>query len=84
MAVGRNRHDRIAEINGRHFLQTGKEAGLPKALVRATIEGNRDASGEALRKLESELPPGFPEEIHASVKDAVLARLGALSMTEAA
>ena len=53
-------------------------------LVEATIEEIGDASGEALRKLESELPPGFSEEIHASVKDAVLARLGALSMTEAA
>jgi serine/threonine-protein kinase HipA len=84
MAVGRNHHYRIAEINGRHFLQTGEEAGLPKSLVRAAIEEIADASGEALQKGESELPPGFPEDIHVSVKNAVLARLGALSMTEAA
>jgi serine/threonine-protein kinase HipA len=84
MAVGKNRHYRIADIHGRHFLQTGEDAGLPKSLVRAAIDDMGDAAGEALQKLEGELPAGFPEEIHVSVKAAVLDRIGALRITESA
>ena len=38
MSAGCNRHYRIDDIHGRHFIQTGEEAGLPKSLVRAAIE----------------------------------------------
>lgn len=34
MSVGTNKHYRIAEMQGRHFLQTGEAAGVPKKLVR--------------------------------------------------
>ena len=38
MSVGKNRHYRFEEIHGRHFIQTGEEAGFPKGLVRGVIE----------------------------------------------
>jgi len=84
MAVGRNRHYRLGEINGRHFLQTAEEAGLPRSLVRTAVEEVGDVATDSLRKLEGGLPAGFPEEIHASVRQALLARLGALRISESA
>lgn len=83
MSVGRNRHYRIEDIHGRHFVQTGDEAGLPKALVRAAIEEIAAAAAAATRKIESILPANFPEPIHAAVSAAVKARLHRLGPTQA-
>lgn len=78
MSVGNKRHYRIGEIQGRHFIQTGEEAGLPKSLVRSAIEEVADNTEDAMKRLESELPAEFPENIHASVKNAITARLRSL------
>lgn len=83
MCVGNKRHYRIGEIQPRHFLQTGEEVGLPKSLAAAAIEEIADAADNALKQLEGDLPAGFPEEIHASVKVAMTARLRSLRPAEA-
>lgn len=75
MSVGTNHHYRIGEIVGRHFIQTGNAAGLSKTLIRGAVEDVADMAGAALEKVESKLPKGFPEAIHASVKAAMMARL---------
>lgn len=38
LSVGTSRHYRISDITGRHFIQTGEPAGLPKSLVRDALE----------------------------------------------
>jgi serine/threonine-protein kinase HipA len=78
MSVGTNRHYRIADIVGRHFIQTGKDAGLAKSLVTGAIESIIAVAETALADVEEQLPSNFPEAIHASVKTAVTARLRAL------
>lgn len=78
MSVGSNNHYKIADVHGRHFLQTGDAAGLPKRLVQDAIEKMADTAETALGKVESGLPDGFPEAIHASVKAAVTERLRSL------
>ncbi len=83
MSVGRNRHYRIDEIHGRHFVQTGEEAGLPGRLVRAAIEQIADTAADALERLEAALPPDFPPFIHASVKAAATTRLRSLRPADA-
>jgi serine/threonine-protein kinase HipA len=80
MSVGTNRHYKIGDIHGRHFIQTGAEAGLPKTLVRNVIEEIATSAENAMEKIESELPACFPEAIHSAVKDAMIARLRRLSV----
>jgi serine/threonine-protein kinase HipA len=78
MSVGTSNHYRIAEVQGRHFMQTGEAAGVPKKLVQESIEGVAAIAEAALAKIENELPKGFPEAIHASVKAATMQRLRSL------
>ncbi|MEJ2687276.1 MAG: HipA domain-containing protein [Gammaproteobacteria bacterium] len=80
MSVGTNRHYRISEIVGRHFLQTGEQAHLPRALVLDAVETMARIAEAAIERLEHELPAHFPEEIHRSVKAAVSARLPMLEL----
>lgn len=75
MSIGKNRHYRISDILGRHFIQTGEAAGLPKSLVRDAIEAMADTAEDTIGKIESELPAGFPEVIHTSVRAAMTDRL---------
>jgi serine/threonine-protein kinase HipA len=79
MSVGTKNHYRIAEVQGRHFVQTGEAAGVPKKLVQDSIEQVASTIETALAKIEGELPKGFPEEIHNSVKTAALQRLRTLT-----
>jgi len=81
MSVGTNRHYRISEILGRHFLQTGEQARLPKTLVLDAVETMAHVAEAAIERVEHELPEHFPEEIHRSVKAAVSARLPMLELS---
>jgi serine/threonine-protein kinase HipA len=75
MSVGTKRHYRISDILGRHFIQTGEGAGLPKGIVREAIEEIADIAVRAIQKIEGELPADFPEIIHKAVKTGVTDRL---------
>jgi len=80
MSVGTNRHYRIHEITGRHFLQTGKTAGLSKTVVLEVLEKIADTANQAIEKVESELPKNFPTSLHASVKKGLTQRLKQLKV----
>lgn len=82
MSVGTNRHYKISEIHGRHFIQAGEAAGLPKSLVRDAIEEIANTAGDAIARIEGELPADFPDAIHTSVRDAVIDRLRSLRVTQ--
>lgn len=75
MSVGTKNHYRIAEVQGRHFVQTGEAAGVPKKLVQDSIDQVAATAETALTKIEGQLPKSFPEAIHNSVKTAVMQRL---------
>lgn len=79
MSAGRNRHYRVDEIQPRHFLQT---AGLANVAERTALRALEHVAGRAERafeEVEQALPPGFPERIHASVRDAAMPRIAAIS-----
>ena len=63
MAVGNSNHYRIDTIHGRHFVQTGERAGLPKRLVRDAIAGIAAVAQKATEQVEKTLPQKFPQEI---------------------
>ncbi len=75
MSAGSSRHYAIERIQGRHFIQTAERAGLPAALAQAALEEVRSQAESAMKMVEGELPPSFPEQIHASVQSALKARL---------
>lgn len=86
MSIGEKRHYRIDDIMGRHFLQTGAKAGLPKSLVHRVIEEVLERAPAAMQEIEAALPANFPEQIHTSVAAAAGERLrrmqGAVEATD--
>ncbi|MCF6197851.1 MAG: type II toxin-antitoxin system HipA family toxin [Hyphomicrobiaceae bacterium] len=82
MSVGKNRHYRIDQIVGRHFLQTAEQAGLPKQLVRTVIEDVAEIAEKTMIQLETTLPANFPGVIHNTVQVALAARLRSLERIE--
>ncbi|MDW3098614.1 MAG: type II toxin-antitoxin system HipA family toxin [Alphaproteobacteria bacterium] len=80
MSVGTNNHYRIDEIHGRHFLQMADKVGLSKTLVHDALAQMHDAVGVAIEKIEGELPPRFPEQIHDAVSAAVKDRLRSIQV----
>jgi len=75
MSVGDKGHYRIDEIKGRHFIQTAERAGLPAALAREVLTEVAQRAESAMNSIEKQLPRGFPEEIHRSVKAGLTLRL---------
>ncbi len=82
MSVGANRHYKISDILGRHFIQTSEAAGLPKSLVKRALEEMAETARAAIDKVENALPRGFPSYIHNSVKAAMTGRVRKLQTTE--
>jgi serine/threonine-protein kinase HipA len=80
MSVGDRRHYRIDDIARRHFLQTGERAGLSKPTIGRAVEEVAAGLPAALTALESELPAGFPQRLHKSVKTGIQARLRVLEL----
>jgi serine/threonine-protein kinase HipA len=75
MFVGDNRHYRIDEIKGRHFIQTAERAGLPKPIATDALQEVAKDADAAIQTMDHQLPSGFPEQIHVSVKRAFASRL---------
>lgn len=80
MSVGTNRHYRMSEVRGRHFVQTGKAAGMAESVVVATMEEMAETAPRALQDVEKVLPKNFPPVLHASVSKNVMVRLDQLKI----
>lgn len=78
MSVGDNRHYRIDEVKGYHFVQTTERAGLPGSLARDVLAEVVSTADTAMNSMEQHLPLGFPEEIHNSVIGALKVRLNSI------
>lgn len=75
MFAGDSRHYRMDYLQGRHFIQTIERAGLPAALAQEVLDDVAAHDAAAFQAVETELPLGFPEEIHASVHRGFKSRL---------
>ena len=78
MLAGTGRHYRMDEIQGRHFVQTVEQAGLPGALATGVLEDVVKSVDSAVESVVKQLPKGFPEAIHTSVVDGMKTRLRAI------
>lgn len=75
MAVGASRKYRIGDLHGRHFVETGRAAGVSVALVEAAMAELHAGFDAAFAAVEVGLPAGFPEAIHAAVLAGARERL---------
>jgi serine/threonine-protein kinase HipA len=75
MSAGTNRHYRLSEVMGRHFVQTGKAAGLSADLMRRAILELLDQAANADSEARAAMPADFAEEVHASIAAAIDRRL---------
>lgn len=80
MSVGKNRHYRMDEILGRHFVQTSEAAGLPRQLVRDALDEMAGRTEAALEQVRAELPKSFPRSIDESVSRGVTDRAKKLTV----
>ena len=79
MSAGTNRHYRLNEVTGRHFVQSGKSAGLGKGLMRAAINELMDRARDAPTVAREAMPVDFAEPVHDSIAAALATRLSGLS-----
>lgn len=75
MSAGTNRHYRVLEVAGRHFVQSGKEAGLGQTLMRRVIEEILSEADAAPDKALSQIPPDFAGEVYESIAASMKQRL---------
>ena len=82
MSVGVNRHYRVDEIHGRHFVKTGMRAGLSKKRVLGLLDEVSAAAPKALDAVAAALPEGFPPSKHETISNAVHERLRGLHIPD--
>lgn len=84
MSVGNSRHYRFDQIHGRHFLQTAMRAGFSKRRATNIIEEVAARAPAALAAATDSLPQTFPPAIVDTVSQAIMARLGGLTLSDTA
>ncbi len=75
MAVGKNRHYAINEIEPRHFEQTALAAGIGKSVVEEVQDELATALPRAFDALAATLPDGFPGKLLDKIAEGVHRRL---------
>ncbi|SDX08639.1 type II toxin-antitoxin system HipA family toxin [Roseicitreum antarcticum] len=68
MRVGNSRHYKVADILGRHFVETGVAAGLSRPQVGQVFEDIQEKAGQAFATALSEMPASFPAGLFDAVK----------------
>lgn len=75
MSAGKNRHYRMSEVMGRHFVQTGKAAGLGAIAMRTAITELLDSAPHAAEQARAAMPEDFATAVHESIAGAIDRRL---------
>ncbi|MBK5923869.1 toxin HipA [Rhodovulum sulfidophilum] len=79
MRLGKSRHYRVVDIVGRHFQETGLQAGLSRQAIDDVFADIRATADAAIAATVADLPRDFPEEIATSVQAAIFKRLEQLT-----
>ena len=75
MSAGTSRHYRLDQIVGRHFVQTGKAAGLGPTVTRRAIEEILERAPKAPGTALAAMPADFADGVHVSIAAAIERRL---------
>lgn len=71
MRVGTRNHYRAVDIVGRHFLQTGRRAGLSQSVILSLLDETLAQAQTALDITCAGLPEGFPMAIPDAIADGI-------------
>lgn len=75
MSVGNNSKYRILDIAGRHFVESGRKAGLGPTIIGQVIEEVLEHAAEAPERALAKMPDDFDRGIHESVAAAIAKRV---------
>lgn len=78
MSIGTNRKYKILDIWGRHFVETGREAGFGRTQIKAMIDDILAKAPSAAEQALARMPNDFAPDIHESIANAIEARLSRL------
>jgi serine/threonine-protein kinase HipA len=79
MNFGNSNHYKVANIVGRHIVETGVQSGLSRAVVQGLFEELQETSHATVEATFNQLPEGFPEALLAAIDGALKARLHLLN-----
>jgi serine/threonine-protein kinase HipA len=83
MRVGKSRHYKVNEVQGRHFVETGVQAGLSREAIQNVFDEIHGQATGAIEKTYAGLPADFPEGLTASIATAIQTRLKRLVVIDA-
>lgn len=75
MNFGKSNHYKVANIVGRHIVETAVQSGLSRTVVQALFEELHDTSQHIVETTFNRLPDDFPEALLDSISGALKARL---------
>jgi serine/threonine-protein kinase HipA len=79
MNFGNSNHYKVANIVGRHVVETGLQSGLSRAVVQGLFDVLKETSHAIVEATFNRLPDDFPEALLSSINGALKARLHLLS-----
>jgi serine/threonine-protein kinase HipA len=79
MNFGNSNHYKVANIVGRHIVETGIQSGLSRAVVQSLFEEVQETSHAIVEATFNQLPEGFPEALLSSIDGALKVRLHLLN-----
>ena len=79
MSFGNSNHYKVANIVGRHIVETGVQSGLSRTVIQGLFDELQETSRELVEATFNRLPCDFPEALVSSVEGAVKARLRLLT-----
>jgi serine/threonine-protein kinase HipA len=79
MAVGKSRHYQILGIEGRHFIESGEQAGMGDRTVSGIIAEVIETAPRAIRSVVDRLPTDFPDAVVRSVAAGIERRVAQLT-----
>jgi serine/threonine-protein kinase HipA len=83
MRVGKSRHYKVNEVQGRHFVETGVQAGLSREAIQNVFDEIHGQVAGAIEKTYAALPADFPEGLTSSIATAIQTRLKRLVVIDA-
>ncbi len=75
MRVGKSNHYKVNDIHGRHFIETGLEAGLSRSSMLIILQEIGEQADRVMTELFDSLPPDFPTDLIDSLTKAIKMRL---------
>lgn len=78
MSLGTSPHYRILDVHGRHFVESGKAAGLGPTLMRQVFDEVRATADSAPDRALATMPTDFHPEVHEAVRGTLPRRLAML------